>query len=84
MGADKRSRLGTISDICSLTDNAYEIMKEAIVSLKLRLGERLKESTLAKELGISTTPIRAPLAQLEMEGFVKVIPFRGAFCDGNR
>lgn len=40
MRRDERSRLGGIADIRSLTDQAYEIIKEAIVSLKLKPGER--------------------------------------------
>nr|MQY69627.1 FCD domain-containing protein [Bacillota bacterium] len=39
---------------------------------------RLKESMLAEELGISTTPIKGALAQLKQEGFVENTRFRGA------
>jgi len=77
MKEDEGSRLGGISDR-SLTDQAYEIIKGAIVSLKLKPGERLKESMLAEELGISTTPIKGALAQLKQEGFVENTRFRGA------
>ena len=48
----KNSKLGVIADTRSLTDQAYGIIKEAIISLKLKPGERLKESKLAEELGI--------------------------------
>ncbi|RLC60747.1 MAG: GntR family transcriptional regulator, partial [Chloroflexi bacterium] len=78
MKKTRKNKLGSIADIRSLTDQAYEIIKEAIVSLQLKPGERLKESTLAEELGISTTPIKTALARLEQEGFVEIIPFRGA------
>jgi len=74
----ERSKLGSVADIRSLEDQAYEIIKEAIVSLQLKPGERLKESMLAKELGISTTPIKGALARLEQEGFVETTRFRGA------
>lgn len=77
MSNRKRGRLGGISDR-SLTDQAYEIIKEAIVSLKFKPGERLKESMLAEELGISATPIKGALARLEQEGFVEIARFRGA------
>lgn len=77
MKQDEKSRLGGISGH-SLTDQAYEIIKEAIVSLKLKPGERLKESMLAEELGISATPIKGALARLEQEGFVEIARFRGA------
>ncbi len=73
----ERSELGNISRL-PLTGQAYEIIKEAIVSLRLKPGSRLKESMLAEELGISTTPIKVALAQLEREGLVKVTRFKGA------
>lgn len=73
------SKLGRISDIRFLSDQAYEIIKEAIVSLKLKPGERLKVSELAEELGISATPIRETLNRLEQEGLVETIRFKGAF-----
>lgn len=79
MKGTKRSRLGRISAIKFLSDQAYEIIKEAIVSLKLRPGERLKVSELARELGISATPIRETLTRLEQEGLVETIRFKGAF-----
>lgn len=78
MKEDERSKLGVIADTRSLTDQAYETIKEAIVFLKLKPGERLKESMLAEELGISATPIKAVLARLEQEGLVKITRFRGA------
>lgn len=41
-------------------------------------GERLVEPKLAKNLGISRTPIREALRQLEAEGFIEIVPRRGA------
>jgi len=41
-------------------------------------GERLVEPKLAKNLGISRTPIREALRQLESEGFIDIVPRRGA------
>ena len=79
MEGNKRRKLGRISAIKFLSDQAYEIIKEAIVSLKLRPGERLKVSELARELGISATPIRETLTRLEQEGLVETIRFKGAF-----
>ena len=75
----KNSKLGVIADTRSLTDQAYKIIKEAIISLELEPGEKLKESTVAEELGISKTPVREALTRLQHEGLVNVLPFRGAF-----
>ncbi|MGA1846560.1 GntR family transcriptional regulator [Deferribacter abyssi] len=41
-------------------------------------GDRLVEPKLAEMLGISRTPIREALRQLESEGFVEIIPRKGA------
>lgn len=41
-------------------------------------GERLVEPKLAEVLGISRTPIREALRQLENEGFIEIVPRRGA------
>ncbi|BAI81066.1 transcriptional regulator, GntR family [Deferribacter desulfuricans SSM1] len=41
-------------------------------------GERLIEPKLAENLGISRTPVREALRQLENEGFIEIIPRKGA------
>lgn len=73
-----KGKLGEIKDIQFLTDQVYDILKEAILSLSLEPGERLIESKLAKELGISTTPIRGALARLKHDKLVEIVPFKGA------
>jgi len=79
MKDNERSKLSRISAIKFMRDHTYDIIKEAIVSLKLRPGERLKVAELARELGTSATPIRETLTRLEQEGLVKTIRFKGAF-----
>ena len=54
----------------SLAVKAYNLLKNAIISGKLLPDEALPEEKLAKELGISRTPIREALMQLAMEGLV--------------
>ena len=76
---DRISKLGMVPYFPSVTDEAYKIIKEAIISLKLKPGERLGISMLAKQLRISTTPVRAALARLEQEGLIEIIRFKGAF-----
>jgi DNA-binding GntR family transcriptional regulator len=60
-----------------LRDQAYDAIKEALISLKFKPGEKLKETEIAKHLGISITPVRGALAQLEQEGLVNTVPFKG-------
>lgn len=71
--------MDTILESRFLRDQAYQAIKEAIISLELEPREKLKEATLALKLGISKTPVREALTRLQHEGLVKVLPFRGAF-----
>lgn len=57
---------------------ATELIREAIVNGRLVPGERLKEEELARELGISRTPVREALLVLQAEGLVDATPNRGA------
>lgn len=58
-------------------ERAYEHLKTCILSGRFTPGERLTEEHLAKELGISRTPIREALHKLESEGLIKPLPTRG-------
>src|SRR3989475_10440745 len=63
-------------------DRACRALREVIVSLDVygQPGEmRLDERRLAQDLGISRTPVREAMAQLEREGFVRSIPRRGVY-----
>lgn len=53
-------------------------IREAIVEGRIPPGQRLKEETLAAELGISRTPIREALLVLQSEGLVEYTPNRGS------
>jgi DNA-binding GntR family transcriptional regulator len=57
---------------------ASEVIREAIVDGRLPPGRRLKEEELARELGMSRTPVREALLILESEGLVESVPRRGA------
>jgi GntR family transcriptional regulator, rspAB operon transcriptional repressor len=57
----------------------YENLKKKIIGHALSPGEPLNESVLTKELGISKTPIREALQQLDKEGFIENIPGKGSF-----
>jgi DNA-binding GntR family transcriptional regulator len=57
---------------------ATELIREAIIDGRLAPGERLKEEELARELGISRTPVREALLLLQADGLVEATPNRGA------
>jgi DNA-binding GntR family transcriptional regulator len=55
-----------------------ELVRRAIVDGVVAPGDRLKEEELARELGISRTPVREALLILQAEGLVDAAPNRGA------
>ena len=57
---------------------ATELIRQAILDGRLNPGQRLKEEELARELGISRTPVREALLMLQAEGLVDATPNRGA------
>ena len=57
---------------------AAELIRKAIVDGRLDPGSRLKEEELARELGISRTPVREALLVLQAEGLIESTPNRGA------
>jgi DNA-binding GntR family transcriptional regulator len=65
--------------IVSLSQAAYEQIKQKIVSLELRPGEVIDEAALQRELHLGRTPIREALKRLALEKLVNIIPRRGMF-----
>jgi DNA-binding GntR family transcriptional regulator len=53
-------------------------LRQAIISGRLRAGDRLVEDVVAEEHGVSRVPVREALRRLESEGFVTLTPYRGA------
>jgi len=61
---------------------AYAALKNAIAAMDIyrsRAEIRLDERRLAEDFGISRTPVREAMAQLEREGFVRSVPRRGVY-----
>ncbi len=65
-----------------LREIVFETLREAIISGKLEPGERLMEIQMAEEMGVSRTPVREAIRKLELEGFVVMIPRKGAYVAG--
>jgi DNA-binding GntR family transcriptional regulator len=66
----------------SFKHKAYAALKNAIVAMDVyrsRDDIRLDERKLAQDFGISRTPVREAMAQLESEGFVRSVPRRGIY-----
>ncbi len=62
----------------TLRERIVEFIKDAVVSGRLKPGERVPEQEIAENFGISRTPIREAFRQLESEGFISLIPRKGA------
>jgi DNA-binding GntR family transcriptional regulator len=77
-----RLAVDPLSSPASFKRQAYTALKNAIASMDVyrsRAEIRLDERRLAHEFGISRTPVREAMAQLEREGFVRSVPRRGVY-----
>ena len=66
----------------SFKNKAYAALKNVIVTMDIyrsRSDIRLDERQLAQDFGVSRTPVREAMAQLEREGFVRSVPRRGVY-----
>lgn len=57
------------------------LIREGIIRGKYRAGERLNESKLARQFGVSRIPVREALMQLQEQGLVMNHPRRGMFVN---
>ena len=74
--------VGPIDSRETFKDKAYTALRNVIVSSDIyrsRTDIRLDERQLAQDFGISRTPVREAMAQLEREGFVRSVPRRGVY-----
>ena len=67
-----------MSEYLPLRDVVFNTLRQAILTGELKPGERLMEIHLADRLGVSRTPIREAIRKLELEGFVTMVPRKGA------
>ncbi|MCP4426411.1 MAG: GntR family transcriptional regulator [Chloroflexi bacterium] len=63
----------------SLSQQAYESIKQKIVTLQLLPGAVIDEATLRQDLSLGRTPIREALQRLALEKLVAIVPRRGIF-----
>jgi DNA-binding GntR family transcriptional regulator len=81
-GEAYRLAIEPIDTSFSFKNKAYAALKNVIVSMDIyrsRTDIRLDERQLAQDFGISRTPVREAMAQLEREGFVRSVPRRGVY-----
>jgi DNA-binding GntR family transcriptional regulator len=79
---ERRIAVDPLASPATLKRQAYTALKDAIAAMDVygsRAEIRLDERRLALEFGISRTPVREAMAQLEREGFVHSVPRRGVY-----
>lgn len=62
--------------------HVYHEIEKAIMDGVFKPGTSLTEVRLSNELGVSRTPVREALMQLELEGLVRTVPNKGAVVVG--
>jgi len=80
--ATTQLKIEPIGEGLSLKVRAYEALKAAIMGMNIYDRDvelRLDERALSARFGISRTPLREALAQLDNEGLVRVVPRRGIY-----
>jgi Transcriptional regulators len=66
----------------ALSTDLFSNLRKDILQGKLRQGDKLTEQQICDEYNVSRTPVREAFRQLELEGFIEMIPNRGAFVTG--
>ncbi len=67
----------TIFEVRSLREQVYEYLRNEMYHGRLEPGVFINLNEISQRLGISKTPLRDALIQLECEGFVSILPRRG-------
>ncbi len=71
-----------VTDKYSLRGRVFNRIRDDILNGKYEDHEELKEVAIGEELGVSRTPVREALRQLELEGLIQIVPNKGAYVVG--
>lgn len=71
--------LEPIDPILPKTAQVYEVIRRAIVGLRLEPGSVINESEICDQLGISRTPLREAILRLAAERLISVVPNSGTY-----
>ena len=65
-----------------LSEEAYDVLRAAILSGRLPAGARIVEADIARQMSTSRSPVREAVRKLEHEGIVEYVPRRGTVVVG--
>ncbi|WP_058486255.1 GntR family transcriptional regulator [Defluviitalea phaphyphila] len=71
-----------VNDKYSLRGRVFHKIREDILEGKYEPGKPIRETAISQDLGVSRTPVREALKQLELEGLVTSIPNKGTVVTG--
>ena len=74
----KSGMKGNPASSLTLVDKIGDELRERIIDGTFQAGEHLQQAALAKRMGVSSIPLREAIRMLETEGFVEIVPFKGA------
>jgi DNA-binding GntR family transcriptional regulator len=63
----------------TLKENVTDVLRTSIIAGELAPGTEINQVGIANQLGVSRGPVREALSQLEQEGLVHSIPYKGVF-----
>ena len=66
-----------MTDNGSMAEQAYRLLEEQLVTLKIPPGELVAEGDLMERAGIGRTPVREAIQRLSAEGLLQVLPRKG-------
>src|SRR5580692_4867379 len=62
-----------------VSDQVYEALKKAIISLRLPPGTLISENRICRHIGVSRTPVREAIIRLVEDELIEVFPQKGSF-----
>ena len=63
----------------TMGSHVFDVLRQAIIQLKLKPGNAVSETEIAKQLGVSRQPVREAIIKLADAGLVEVRPQRGTY-----
>ncbi|MBL0713860.1 MAG: GntR family transcriptional regulator [Desulfosarcina sp.] len=81
MDAENGQNADSLLDVRSLRKQVYEYLRAEMQEGRLLPGAFIRLSEISEKLGVSKTPLRDAIIQMECEGFVTILPRRGVLVN---